>query len=289
MLADAIRSEAYRLTKSRTTWFWSVLFVPAFSLLVSVPANLFIRASREHLTAEETTPQVAAAMATGPVDFFDAMVSAAGSLANPIALLFILIGAATLYAGDYRWETWRLISARNTRANLVLGKVTVLAGLAFTAMIFLLLGKAVETGVGASLLDRPLTFNAEGGDAGRFLGLFALSWVRIIQFSLISLLAAVLSRSLLAALFVPLVLGVAQFFSANLFGQFGLGADSWLSILFNPGAAVDILGGLVKGGQEAALIPDGLPLKAWASLILWLSAPLAAALFWFQRQDLSKE
>ena len=45
-------------------------------------------------------------------------------------VMFVLIGAATIYAGDYRWETWRLISARNSRVNLLLAKsgTTILPG-----------------------------------------------------------------------------------------------------------------------------------------------------------------
>ena len=46
-------------------------------------------------------------------------------LSEPDGPNFVLIGAATIYAGDYRWETWRLISARNTRSNLLAGKVVV--------------------------------------------------------------------------------------------------------------------------------------------------------------------
>lgn len=290
MLADAIRSEAYRLSKSRTTWFWSVLFLPLFSLVIGVAANLFISASREQLeAAENTPPELVATLASTSVNFIDAMVDAAGSLANPLALLFVLIGAATLYAGDYRWESWRLISARNTRPNLILGKIAVLKLLAITAMIALLLGKVAETLIAAGLLGKTVTFDGDGGDALRFLGLFVLSLARIVQFTLIGLLAAVLSRSLLAAMFAPLAVGIAQFFAPSMLGQFNMGPDSWLAILFNPGAAVDVIGALIKGGQAAAMLPDGLPLKAWISLIFWLAAPLAAALYWFQRQDLSKE
>jgi ABC-2 type transport system permease protein len=41
--------------------------------------------------------------------------------------------------------------------------------------------------------------------------------------------------------------------------------------------------------MRAAALPDGLLLKAWVSLTLWTLVPLAGALAWFRRQDLSKE
>ena len=45
----------------------------------------------------------------------------------------------------------------------------------------------------------------------------------------------------------------------------------------------------IAGGVRAAALTDGLLLKAWVSLGLWTLAPLAGALAWFRRQDLSKE
>ena len=55
------------------------------------------------------------------------------------------------------------------------------------------------------------------------------------------------------------------------------------------GAATDAIQAAIAGGVRAAALPDGLLLKAWVSLTLWTLAPLAGALAWFRRQDLSKE
>lgn len=106
---------------------------------------------------------------------------------------------------------------------------------------------------------------------------------------MIGMLAGVVTRSLLAALFVPLVIGVAQFFSPQMLMPMGILPDAWLSILVNPGAATDIIHTVIQGGERAAAQPDGLALKAWISLALWTLVPLAGALAWFRRQDLSKE
>ena len=40
---------------------------------------------------------------------------------------------------------------------------------------------------------------------------------------------------------------------------------------------------------RAAALPDGILLKAWVSVGLWTLVPLAGALAWFRKQDLSKE
>ena len=290
MLVDAIRAEGFRLSKNRTALFWSLLFVPIISLAIGAVTNFVLKGSETKILGDEKMPpELKAALGRGTLDMADALVTAAGNLANPLVLLFVLIGAATLYAGDYRWETWRLISARNSRVNLLLAKLAVVAVLALAAMGFMLLGSVLENLIKAAVFERTLTFAMTGEAAGRFLGFFGLSWLRIIQFAMMGMLAAVVTRSLLAALFVPLVFGIAQFFTPQMLLPMGVMPDAWLSVLVNPGAATDAIQAAIAGGERAASLPDGLLLKAWVSVGLWTLAPLAGALAWFRKQDLSKE
>lgn len=285
MLADAIRSESYRLLKNRTAVFWSVFFVPVVGLAISIFSFFMLKSKADQL-AGKLPPELALG---GPLDLGASLAGNAGDLANPAILAFLLIGAATLYAGDYRWETWRLISARNTRPNLLLGKVGVLKFLALAAMlVFLLIGSVSDVAKGL-IFDRPMTFSFGAEQAAQFGLLFVLSFVRVVQFLMISLLAATLTRSLLAALFIPLVVGVGQFFLGQFAPMLGLEAGDWLAQLLMPGLAFDTLKTLIKGGIAAAGMPDGVMIKAIVSLAVWSFAPLAAAIAWFGRQDLSKE
>lgn len=290
MLVDAIRAEGFRLSKNRTALFWSLAFVPIISVVIGAITNFVLKGSETKILGDTEMPaEVKAALARGTLDMGEALVTAAGNLANPLVLLFVLIGAATIYAGDYRWETWRLISARNSRPNLLLGKLAVVALLALAAMGFMLVASVAENLIKAAVFERTLTFSMTGEMFGRFLGLAGLSWLRIVQFTMMGMLAAVVTRSLLAALFIPLVVGVAQFFSPQMLMPMGVMPDAWLAVLVNPGAAVDTVKALVEGGAGAAALPAGVGVKAWISLALWTLAPLAAALAWFPRQDLSKE
>jgi ABC-2 type transport system permease protein len=290
MLVDAIRAEGFRLSRNRTALFWSLAFVPILSVAIGALTSFVLKGSETRILGDEKMPEeLKAALAGGTLDMADALVSAAGNLANPLVLLFVLIGAATLYAGDYRWETWRLITARNSRINLLLAKLAVVAVLALTAMGFMLVASLIENLIKAAVFERSLTFALTGEMAGQFLGFAALSGLRILQFAMMGMLAAVVTRSLLAALFVPLVFGIAQFFSPQMLGPMGVMPDAWLSVLVNPGAATDAIQAAIAGGVRAAALPDGLLLKAWVSLTLWTLVPLAGALAWFRRQDLSKE
>lgn len=290
MLVDAIRAEGFRLTKNRTALFWSALFVPILSVAIATLTSFVLRGAETRLLGDDKAPpEITDMLARGTLDMGEALVSAAGSLANPLVLLFVLIGAATLYAGDYRWETWRLISARNSRSNLVLAKLGIVTALALAAMVFMLIGSAVENLIKAAVFERTLAFTLSGDQIGQAFGLTGLSWLRIVQFTMVSLLAAVVTRSLLAALFIPLVVGVAQFFTPQILMPMGIMPDAWPAMLLNPAGATDAIQAMIVGGEAAAALPAGLALKAWISLGLWTAVPLAGALAWFQRQDLSRE
>lgn len=290
MLVDAIRAEGFRLSKNRTALFWSVLFAPILTLVIGVITSFVLKSHESRLMADtEVPPKLREMLTSTPLDIGHALVAGAGGLANPLVLAFVVIGAATIYAGDYRWETWRLISARNSRPNLLLGKLAVVAVLGLTAMLLMLLSVLAENLVRAAVFESTLTFSMTGEMFGHFLGLAGLGWLRILQFTMIGMLTAVVTRSLLAALFVPLVLGVAQALSPQMLMPMGFPPDAWLSILVNPGAATDAIQTMIEGGPGAAALPDGLVLKAWISLGLWTLVPLAGALVWFRNQDLSKE
>ena len=290
MLVDAIRAEGFRLSKNKTALFWSLAFVPIIAVVIGAVTNFVLKGSETKILGDtQMPPEVREALTRGTLDMGEPLVQAAAGLANPLVLLFVLIGAATLYAGDYRWETWRLISARNSRVNLLLAKLAIVAVLALAAMGFMLVASVIENLIKAAVFERTLAFSLTGEMAGHFLGFVGLSWLRILQFAMMGMLAAVVTRSLLAALFVPLVFGIAQFFTPNPLMQMGVMPDAWLAILLSPGAATDAIQASIMGGAAAAALPDGLLLKAWVSVGLWTLAPLAGALAWFRRQDLSKE
>lgn len=285
MLADAIRSETYRLSKNRTALFWSVLFIPIMGILLATLGFVVAKANEAKL-AGKLPPEL---MKGGPLDLGLTLVKSAGDFANPAILMFVLIGAATIYAGDYRWETWRLISARNTRPNLLTGKVVVVALVIVLATFAALISDVIASLIQAAVFGRPVTFSMTGAAAADFSLLTLTSWARILQFTMLGLLGAVVTRSLLAALFAPLVIGIAQFFLPQLLLPMGVTPDGWLLPLLSPGLATDLLKAVIQGGMAAAELPDHALAKGVISLALWIGVPFAAAVVWFNRQDLSKE
>lgn len=171
---------------------------------------------------------------------------------------------------------------------MLLGKVGVLKLLALAAMVAFLIASFIFFIAQAVVYERPMTFSYEAAETGQFALVWLLSWTRIVQFAMIGLLTAVMTRSLLAALFVPWALGFAQ----SLLGQFmpliGWEPQMWAPQLLLPGLAYDTLKAAVTGGLEAPLTDA----TAWRSLLgfaLWTFVPLALSIVWFRRQDLSKE
>jgi ABC-2 type transport system permease protein len=290
MWADATRAEAFRLIHSRTTWFWSVVFLPILTLVFGVLAAWVMKSNMERLAADtDAPPELKAMLVSGPMNLGESLLQSAGNLAGPGLLLFTLIGAATVYAGDYRWETWRLLRPRNGRIPLVIGKVLVVTGLSLIAMVVLTAATMSSEVIRGVIFNRTLGFSLDGSEIGTLFALWGLAALRVSQFLMLGLLAAVATRSLMAALFVPLAVGVAQFLAPNLLGAMGQAPDSWIVLLASPGAALGALQGLLDPTAVALADPGLLPLKAWLSLLGWTVLPLAGALVLFHRQDLSKE
>lgn len=285
MLADAIRSEAWRLTRNRTVLSWSLIFVPAVFLAVIIGGAVFD--ARVERMADQLPPPLTAANSV--LDVSAALISAAGQLANPALLAFLLIGAATVFAGDYRWETWRLITARNSRANLIMGKTGAVKLMTLTGLLLFLAAALIGAVAKGLILDRNLVFAFDAEQARSFGLLVLLAYVRVIQFLLLGLLAATLTRSLLAALFVPLVVGVAQGLLVTATPFLGWGSVDWQTQLLFPGVAYETLKAVILGGVPAAVLQEGVAFRALASLALWSFLPFGLSLWWFSRQDLSKE
>lgn len=292
MLADALRSETYRFTKNRMAVFWSILFVPVLFLAIGTAVQFFTKARMAEM-AEALPPEMTAeggpmAM-SGTLNLGQSLLTLAGDFANPIVMLFVLIGAAIVYAGDYRWETWRLTSARNSRTNLILGKVALVFGIVVAAfvtwMAFSLVGEVIK----ATVFGRPLAFDLGGERPAQLAGFTAVTIARVMQFTMLGLLTAVVTRSLLATLFVPVVVAIGQTLLMQGLPLLGWSAGDLQAHLLMPGLSHDLLKTLLEGGPDAATAPEGAAWKAITGLAVWTVVPLAGALAWFSRQDLSKE
>lgn len=285
MLVDAMRAEGYRLSKNRVSLFFSVLFIPLLFAAGGVAFQMFTKAKGDQAAAAIglATP------APSPLNMAEALAYGASHAANGVLMICVLIGAATIYAGDYRWETWRLISARNDRISLILGKVGVVKLMALAATAAFLIASIIFYIAQAVVYHRPMTFSLDAAAAGRFGLLWLLAYIRVVQFTLIALLTAVMTRSMMAALFVPWALGFVQSILGTAMQLFGWEAHMWAPLLLLPGLDYDMLRAAVTPGTGPLTATDASTTRALIGLALWTVLPLAGAMAWFKRQDLSKE
>ena len=286
MLADALRAEAYRFSLNRFQVFVSVVLTP---LLFAVGGVFFHLISKSK--GDEAAGNIGLTLppSVEPINLAEAFSFAASGSANGVILICMLIGAATIYAGDYRWESWRLISARNDRVSLILAKMGLVNMLAIAVSLLFLAASFVFLIAEALVYQRGMSFAMDGGEAGRAALIGLLSYVRIVQFTMIALLTAVMTRSLLAALFVPWALGFVQGITGTAMPLLGWEPQMWLPQLLLPGLAYDTLKAAVAPGPLAAPLTDATVWRSLTGLALWTVLPLLAALAWFRRQDLSKE
>ena len=265
-LRAAVSSELFRAVRSGPSLFWAYGLVPAMLLLMAAPSQLRL-------------DDVAAA----PLRF-EALVRAVGAAGNPFVHLFYAIGASTLFAGDYGWETWRLILPRNSRANIILAKFAtyglfILASLAASLMAFVMPSAVIllfTGGLGAWVFD-----------AGLVMHLLVAALASLLEALVIGgavAVVAVITRSAVAAITCPFLgsLGLTlllDYLSPPLTSEL---------LLALPPYAGDVVRFWAEGSDANAVTGEMVGL-ALASLASAAAGLIAATTILFDQQDLANE
>ncbi|MBO9557648.1 MAG: ABC transporter permease [Caulobacter sp.] len=270
MLADAIAAERFRLSRDRVALFWGFGFMPLVAMLFSMAGDLFVRLVLRKGVPGETT-----------VDLANRAMGAVAGASGPITALFLLIGAAAIFAGDYRWETWRLITPRNHRVNLLAAKLIVFAEAAAWSLLLTAV-TAVLAGLFGSVVNHGRLVGPPTGFLGHFAGVFIITWLEVLLIGALAALVGVLTRSTLGAVIAGLV---------TVFVQSTLAATmqdtTWKSLAI-PAYAGRILKTFLTApvGFRPEAGPAGLALVL---LLVWLVVLAGGATALFRRQDLTKE
>ncbi len=285
MLADAFAAERLRLSKARGTLFWSLLFVPIVALAVAIGNAVLM------VVVANQRGQDPATVLSKAVDLSQQATSVLNLSGFFVVQIFFMVCASQILAGDYRWETWRLLTPRNTRVNLMLGKVLTfgvaaaagLAALAFSG----LLGGVLD----AVIVHSPITLSQNPGEAAKaFAGLFLICWLELMTLAAVAACVAVVTRNGVAALLVPVGLWLVQgFVIGGARKGFPTPHDpplQWLAAL--PALGVDTLKSAIAIDTPDYAQPTSAPF-ALAFLLAWLVGLVALALVLFRRQDLTRE
>ena len=275
MLADAIAAERFRLLRDRSTLFWGFCFAPLVGFLLNVGGDLFLR-----FVMKKPLPGLS-------VGLIDQVIKALSNGASTFGALFLMIGAAAVLAGDYRWETWRLLTPRNTRQNLLLAKLTVVGEAMFWSLLLSAVLSALAALIGAAINGKTVALSLLDRNPFDIVGVLAITWLEAMTLAALAACVGVLSRSTMGVVIACLGVRFVQTILSGALRALEQGPPSW-KLLSMPVFDADLL-------RAALLAPDqlgdagGSAGVALAALFVWFAALTAAAVWLFRRQDLTKE
>jgi len=275
MLADAIAAERFRLLRDRSALFWGFCFAPIVGFLLSVGGDLFLRN-----VIKKPMPGVT-------VGLVDQVIKALSGGASTFGALFLMIGAAAVLASDYRWETWRLLTPRNTRQNLLLAKLVVVGEAVFWSLLLTAVLSALAALVGSAIGGRGLAFSMFDRNLFDVVGVLAITWLEAMTLAALAACVGVLSRSTMGVVIACLGVRFVQTVLASSLRLMEQGQPSW-KLLVLPAFDADLLrAALLDPGQLGAA--SGSAGVALAVLAAWVAILATGAVFLFRRQDLTKE
>ncbi len=275
MLADAISAERFRLLRDRSALFWGFCFAPLAGFVLSVGGDLFLRNVIRRPMPGVTT------------GILDQVIKALGDGASTFGALFLMIGAAAVLAGDYRWETWRLLTPRNTRQNLLLAKLLVVGEAIFWNLVLTAILSVLASVIGALIAGKALVFSAMDHSVFDAVGVLAITWLEAMTLAALAACVGVLSRSTMGVVIACLGVRFVETILSTSLRLMEQGKVTW-KLLAIPVFDADLLrGALLDPGALGPAAGSAGP--ALAALAVWAAMLGAGAVFLFRRQDLTKE
>jgi ABC-2 type transport system permease protein len=282
MLADAISSELYKLWRNRSTLFWGFCSVPLGILAFNLVLDTWMKLRSLGAVAAILTSAGAYKLDLGAQ--LEHSLSLGGS---SLAQIFYVVGAASLFGSEYRWETWRLLTPRNSRANLLLAKVVTyglmcalsLMGLAIVSIV-LTIYESFLYGVMPTVPTANVLISATV--------IFVISLIELLIMGLLVALIAVGSRAMVAALFGGILFSLAQTIGMVL-------AHPWdaqlvhLALLPSLSAYLLRIWASHKEIAPNAYVDQQIVIPACVSLLSWVGVLTGATISVFQKQDLPRE
>jgi hypothetical protein len=282
-MLEALSAEALKMRTHKATWFLVWLFPIAFTIIMLI----LIAAGMAGLDAPEQ-PKLAG--------WIDNVIVIWSVPKNPLGRYLISAFVAVVFAGEYGWNTWKLIVPHRRRASLIAAKyalIVILFAVSFVLTAALLTGlNLADDALTGDTIPAGLTAAALW-DAHSKAALAAVAPVLVaIAYSSF---AAILTRSTIAALVVAIV---ATSIEQIIYGLGPLLSVNFPSIIWPlyhalPGHHIANLADFIREG--AALkreFPGGRVVElAWttsfAVLLAWVGTLCAATFALFGRQDIN--
>lgn len=280
MMHEALAGEWIKFWRNRMAAFWAFQFPPLLALAMGLSGEFLFRLHSGHLT--ELHAQAALSRQ---------VTNAFSQAASPITQLFCLIAIATLFAAEYQWGTWRLLVTRQPRHTIILAKLCVYCagcllctfGIGAAGLLSALTDRVVEHSTG------PLCDGSCWFASARIFEAWMSAVLALLATGGVAAAIAIIFRSTLATILVPLLLGVIQLLIMSTFSSDDIFHPT-AALLTLPGQSATVLQFFVAGVHNAdgAQIPVASAFLATVSLLGWTVAGFGIAYLWFEKRDLAR-
>ena len=271
MLADAVAAEFAKFLRQRGGLFWGFCAVPVAALAFNLVLDTWM-AGRTPLPLE--------------LDLGRQLLQALGWGGNSFFQIFFIAGAVAIFSGEYRWETWRLLTPRNSRFNLLMAKFIVFAVLALFRLLALGMAGALHT-IYAAMLGARLVLPAADFALSAFV-ILLVSWGELLVLGLVAALLATISRAMIGPLIGTISFAFGQQMAMLILGP-ATAPLHWFAVF--PGMSAWYARAWITGMEIAPGIFAHGGLSGLCGLFVagWIIVLAAIALAIFQRQDLTRE
>ncbi len=277
MLTDAIAAEGYKFLRNRSVLLWGFAFVPLAVLLFNLMLETYLGLHNSGIVGGRA----------GEVPLGPQILHGIGLAGSSFAQIFFVAGAAAIFAGEYRWETWRLLTPRNSRINLLAAKFAVYAMACAASLAGLGLGALLQTVYGAMLNGMTMAMPS-AAFGGQLLGLFLATWAELLVVGVFTAAIAVAGRAMTGALLAGIFFSFAQGIAMAIVHPWEAPLRYFAML---PAMCAYLLRAWASGQQIApgVFADPALLLPASGFLLLWIAAGGAVAAALFQAQDLPRE
>jgi ABC-2 type transport system permease protein len=276
MFLDALRAEIFKVAHNRVNTFFAYAFYPSFTLVASLLMELLVRRGGRGAALE----------GSHPVKF---VLDGLGSPTEVFAYMLFCLGAATLFAGEYRWQTWRAIAPRNGRFALMAAKLCVFVIFGVLACLLSGLTGLLYGLFKIGVLHQPGQWPDAGANIpAAMLVQLGASFLMLMWMASITMLAAVISRSLIGSAIATFLIfvGTSIAFTRLNFPQ--IDWWGWMLPQISQFSLKAHAQNFIGEGPPFGLGLDIAP-QAVAAMAAEIAALIGAAFWLLRRQDFSEE
>ncbi|HEX8193969.1 MAG TPA: ABC transporter permease [Allosphingosinicella sp.] len=282
-MLNALSAEALKMRTHKATWFLVWLYPILFTILflIAITVGLFGGDPPEQSTL---------------ADWIDETAMIWNVPGNSVGRYLMAAFVAVVFAGEYGWNTWKLIVPHRARAALIASKyvlVLILFTVTFilTGLISIIGTWADDTLTGDTI---PAGITAAGLLRAHWIGYVAALGPILVTMAYASL-AAILTRSTIAALVIAIVVTTIEQIVFNLGPVLSINFPAVTHFLYNllPGYHLGNLDSwLSEGSAYRGEFPSGrvvaLPWTTSLGVVAaWIAALVTATFAAFKRQDIN--